>query len=124
MSAIKLSCDAFRGAFFDLMMQQQHGFHINGSHDGSQGSPYFFARDNVHPWARSYQFMAELCINFLQQVRGTKGHLIWLGVLSWFGLLRCTFGSVPTMLCCKLCEACPVHCQGHRSKLVLLLGTS
>lgn len=58
------------GAFFELMMRKHDGFVIDGSHSGrfDRPSPHFFAPDNVHPWAQSYRYMAELVINFVQQV--------------------------------------------------------
>ena len=62
------------------MMRKHNGFVIDGSHNGrfDRPSPYFFAPDNVHPWSQSYQYMAELVINFVQQVRTCHASMVTL----------------------------------------------
>ena len=53
------------------MATKQPGFRLDGVHDPSKATAkqYFFGADNVHPWAQSYQFLAELGISMMQQVR-------------------------------------------------------
>ena len=51
------------------MARRHDGFITDSARTVATQAQYFYGGDGAHPWARSYQFSAELLTSLVRQVR-------------------------------------------------------